>query len=296
MSLFRWMISFLLVAVTLTPLAVSQPVPPPCVPDCFGDPFGPTQIAVFTTPSGCVVRVWYSSRLACGIYRDVAIQKVEIIGSCGTPTSMLMDEITAHLFLTNPMGFPEPDTATCDTLYRVTRGQCWRRDTIDCDGDTLMLPCGVGPSCCLVKYEVCRDSMGTKYVRPYGSSVTPDTCIVPPGASCENICTVPHYAAPPMGSQAPHGASAPMKASGINIVPNPATSSFSVYASRLAHGAWTLTILDPTGRTVIINAVTVGSNGKLEYTVSTNAMAPGIHFVRLNNDQQHLTTTVFIVR
>lgn len=286
-----------LVVITLSALNVSaQGVPPPCVPDCFGNPFGPTQKIVFTTPGGCTVRVWYSWRIACGLYRDLAIQKIEILGSCGQPSSMLMDDITEHLFLTNPMGFPEPDTAECDTLYRVTRRQCWRRDTVDCDGDTLMLPCSSGPSCCLVRYEVCLDSAGNKTARPFAAEVLIDTCIVPPGATCENVCTVPHYKAPSHSGAMENGKHSSIGATSVRVIPNPVSSDLTVAVRGLTPGVWAATVVTSTGQSVMTEVLIVNPSGIGEIHIDSRSMAIGTHALRLTNGSESYSSTFVVSR
>jgi hypothetical protein len=286
---------FLLVALVIAPNLTAQ-VPPPCTPDCFGSPFGPTQVIVITTASGCTVRVWYASRLACGVWRDVAIQQVEIIGYCGLSASDLLDEIANDLWTSNPMGFPVPDTGTCDTVYRVTKAQCWRMDTTDCDGDTLMLPCGgLESGCCLVQYEICLDSVGTKVVRPISASIPVDTCIVPPGARCENVCTVPHNKTRPLGNirDDEHQHREPTTAT-LSVIPNPASEDVTIRVTGMHAGTWSVRIAESTGRVVATNVLQVGANGTGELHVASGALHNGAHAVYLSNGNASLNT-VFLV-
>lgn len=286
---------FLLLASAFGPSLAAQ-VPPPCTPDCFGSPFGPTQVVVITTASGCTVRVWYASRLACGVWRDVAIQQVEIIGSCGLSASDLLDEIANDLWTNNPMGFPIPDTGTCDTVYRVTKAQCWRMDTTDCDGDTLMLPCGgLGPGCCLVQYEICLDSVGTKVIRPISASIPADTCIVPPGARCENVCTVPHNKTRPYGDVHDEDhRHQNMSSATLSVIPNPVSADVTIHVTGLTEGRWTVRIAESTGRIVATDILEVDVIGSGELRVSSGAFHNGAHAVHLSNGNTSLNT-VFLV-
>lgn len=285
----------LVLACVTTPHLTAQ-VPPPCTPDCFGNPFGPTQVLVITTSSGCTVRVWYSSRLACGVWRDLAIQQVEIIGSCGLSATDLLDEITNKLWTSNPMGFPVPDTGTCDTVYRVTKAQCWRMDSTDCDGDTLMLPCGgVGPGCCLVQYEICLDSVGNKIVRPFAASIPVDTCVVPPGARCENVCTVPHYKTQARGTvredEHRHGETT---AAALTVIPNPVSSDMTIRVSGVRAGSWSVRILESTGKIIATDVLQVGTGGTGELRLDAGAMQRGSHVVHLSKGSASMNA-VFVV-
>lgn len=288
--------ALLLVLAGFTTPHLTAQVPPPCTPDCFGNPFGPTQVIVITTASSCTVRVWYSSRLACGVWRDLAIQQVEIIGSCGLSATDLLDEITHNLWTSNPMGFPVPDTGTCDTVYRVTKAQCWRMDTTDCDGDTLMLPCGgEGPGCCLVQYEICLDSVGNKVVRPFAASIPVDTCIVPPGARCENVCTVPHYKAQPQGEvrsdQHDHRETT---AATLNVIPNPASTDVTIRVRGVKAGSWNVRVAESTGKIIATDVLQVGTGGTGELHLDAAAMQSGAHVVHLTNGSSSMNA-VFVV-
>ena len=81
-----------------------------CLPDCPGSNFGTTKIAILTFPNGCVVRVKYAKRFACGTWNDLGIISVEEL----TPwcfvysTQQLLDLVTEEMFKQNPMGFPVP--------------------------------------------------------------------------------------------------------------------------------------------------------------------------------------------
>ena len=167
-----------------------------CLPDCFGDAFGPLQNTVLTLGPGCQVQVTYSTRLACGTWHDLYI---EYIQSVPTPPSSLcqgyfaMDSkdllglVTLEMFKDNPMGFPQT-VPGCTTNWRVVKGTCWFTATDPMTGRHSASYCD-GSVCCLEAVELCQDECGN------------ETCFdikggtIPPSA-CENqgpepgLCTV----------------------------------------------------------------------------------------------------------
>ncbi|MCB0712127.1 MAG: hypothetical protein KDD67_07340 [Ignavibacteriae bacterium] len=171
-----------------TMLIAQTPNPDICKPDCQGSEFSATQTIILTFPNGCVVRVKYAYRTACGTWKDLGIISVEeLTPQCsGLSTSTLLDIVTEELFKQNPMGFPVPTGVggdTCYTHWRVVKGGCWT-DTVDCDGDTVHIPCG--DACCLGSYLICAHDSVVISVNPTGFYVEGECDTLDP--YCEPVC------------------------------------------------------------------------------------------------------------
>ena len=162
-----------------------------CQPDCYSSHFGSTQTIILTLPYGCVVRVKYAQRFACNKWYDLGIISIEELtsGCSGFSTQLLLDLVTEEMFKENPMNFPvptggSPSGDTCFTHWRVVKGGCWRRDSIDCDGDTVNVPCG--DACCLGSYRICTSDSVIILVTPTGSYVVGDCDTLDP--NCQPVC------------------------------------------------------------------------------------------------------------
>lgn len=145
-----------------------------CKPDCEGSNFGPTQVDTLVLPGGCVVRVKYAVRIACGFWNDLGIISIEpLTPGCGFFTvGQLLNFTTQEMLRQNPMGFPTPDTGTCTTQWRVVNGACWK-DSVTHDGDSVYAACDT-VACCLSGYRICTDSAGQRTVTKLGSGSAKD--------------------------------------------------------------------------------------------------------------------------
>lgn len=146
-----------------------------CKPDCMGSNFGATQTTVVTLPGGCVVKVKYATRLACGVWNDLGIISVEpLTWQCGFFTlKQILDFTTLEMLEQNPMNFPTPGIDSCTTQWRVVNGACWK-DTVTCDGDSILVPCNL-TACCLSSYRICTDSLGNRTATKNGA-YSPKAC------------------------------------------------------------------------------------------------------------------------
>ncbi len=143
----------------------AQATQPPCVPDCFQDPYGPAKTKIFEVTPGCFIKVTYHERFACGQFHDVAIVEITILSpfTCNFyNTSQFVEIVSRKLIASVPGPLPQD---SCVQRYRITRGSCWRSDTTNPCGDTIMVPCPA-PGCCIIRYEVCGDSLTGNRVRP----------------------------------------------------------------------------------------------------------------------------------
>lgn len=141
-----------------------------CLPDCMSNKFSKPKFVTVTLPNGCMVKVKYSTRTACGVWHDLGIEYIEPLNSDCDPLTIkqMLDLATKEMLKQNPMDFPEPDSGSCTTSWRVVNGACWK-DSISCDGDTIIAACEV-TACCLGAYEICKDSVGNVTVTKLGSS------------------------------------------------------------------------------------------------------------------------------
>lgn len=267
----------LILLLTVAPEINAQTVPSPCVPDCVTDSYGPTKTAVFLLTSGCYVRVWYSTRLACGTYRDLAIQKIEFLTpGCGsTSLASVLDEVTAALFVHNPMGFPTPNTDSCITTYRAVMASCWKADTVECDGDTIAVPCD-SVDCCLSAYDVCADSVDVITVTKKWSTSPSDTCD-PADSSCQSICD--------LGTSEIVSSVDEMDnrtASVLQTFPNPAMSSLTIRSEEIPPGKYFLKVVSSDGETVFSNSISVGASARLDTVIDVQEFASGSYYVTLS--------------
>jgi len=143
----------------------------PCVPDCQQSAYNGPYTRVLQLSPTCFVQVTYWRRLACGVNEDVAITQVRILSTPGCNlynTGVFLETVT-RAYLVQTTGTLRQDS--CVTQWHVTRASCWRSDSVNLCGDTLMVPCR-GEGCCLISYRICGDSN-----RPGGKSVTPVTIL-----------------------------------------------------------------------------------------------------------------------
>ena len=174
----------------------AQDIPPPCVPDCEYTPFGPTVYNDFYFDNFCIIRVWYTWRIACDNYYDVQIVKIQTVNPyCNEYTNrQLFESAFKKIIQLNRMGYP-PAYGGCNVNWRITTASCWAFWTIIVFGQELkvMLPC-TGTGCCYQPYRVCRDEFGNVTLTPLGNPWPAVDCIdaippsPPPGLTCFPIC------------------------------------------------------------------------------------------------------------
>lgn len=224
---------------------LAQATDKPCIWDCPQTPFGPIQTQVITLPNGCIVRVHYAYRIACGLFSDLAIVKIEnLTNNCSNAVALMLAQVTTEMFRLNPMGFTLPGPNSCVSTYRLTRSTCWRNDTTDCDGDTIAIPCDTS-SCCLSEYRICRDSVGVLTVTNI-AAVQRDTCDVSEW-SCQNTCAVfQKSASQPNESET----NVERTSNRLTANPNPAQDQVEISCAYLPKGVWAVDFIDALGRTV----------------------------------------------
>jgi len=268
--------AFFMLVVSITTSAQERP----CIPDCPETPFGPNQRVVLTLPSGCVVRVTYASRIPeCFVppYYDVAIVQIEYLNAlCSGPLLSMLEAVTRQLLLANPMYFPMPTTG-CLSRFRVTRSVCWRIDSVlDCDGDTLVVPCD-SSGCCLSQYRICRDSSGVVSVTKISSSVPvgADTCLGD-SIECVNTCfgTSEMRATPTSIHEDVANSSSKI----LSIRPNPAGNVLYVMPPGHLQGPWHLRIASVAG-VVVFEQRGASRDQHDEIAVDVGRLTPGAYSV-----------------
>ncbi|MFA7327852.1 MAG: T9SS type A sorting domain-containing protein [Candidatus Kapaibacterium sp.] len=163
----------------------------PCVPDCFGTPFGAplTDNFMIAGCSGlCLVKVTYVSRKACGIWQDLQILKMELSQGCvGCSDSYIYQQALLGIIDLNRMGFTPTDSG-CASTWRVTQGGCWSdwyyyvvNPTMGViDTVRVLEPCTL-TECCLQSMTVCKDPGPPKTI-----TITYDSTYIPPSIDCED--------------------------------------------------------------------------------------------------------------
>jgi Subtilase family len=158
--------------------------PVACLPDCFNDPFIPEDdiYLELTSCPGCVVKVSYSSRIACFGWQDIQITSIEKTPISGAPLTScngcsdtdVYNEAIYEIIARNAMGFdPKDKTKPCSDLYRVSKASCWatwNKVIIDpTNGNrtiTLHKPCN--STCCLRRMRVCRTGENSVTIEDLG--------------------------------------------------------------------------------------------------------------------------------
>lgn len=153
--------------------------------------------------SGCLVRVKWISRFACGNY-DVYIEEATSVNpnnpacmACFQGNlSLLVLEISNKLLEVNPMGFPPRRIGEqCMSNYRVVKGPCWMRHfpnyTSDYYNDQRIQSrtqaCPGHETCCVTLYEVCIDDNGKRVVRRLAGLPSASVPSVPGGIICYGL-------------------------------------------------------------------------------------------------------------
>lgn len=178
--------------------------PNPCTPDCEDTAWVNNNITVNLRGCNpnCYVKIYYSYRIACGVFQDVQIRKVETLTNYCINCSikdLYMQSLYAVITI-NPMNFvPHVGDSGCSTIWRVSAGGClasWQIYYHDPthEGDTLTIiqKC-LGPNvpCCLAYMKVCR------YPRPGFIPPKPDSVTIStlsnsyPAYNC-NGTIIPH--------------------------------------------------------------------------------------------------------
>lgn len=163
-----------------------------CTPDCDSNSWVGPSTTNLTLPSGCVVRVTYYKRFACGQYYDTQIQDIEPLNSLcsGTSVADMVHAVEDAILIANPMGFPAIPVDSCTTRWRISRASCWRLTPEDQEFQWgRYLPCAdTSPlRCCLVLFQICRTGSGYTVTRT-GSNSTSPNCVDYGGFSCTFVC------------------------------------------------------------------------------------------------------------
>lgn len=226
----RFIVALFFVATSLvvgsTNLAAAEQ---PCVPDCPQSTYnGPYKQILQLSPT-CFVQVTFWRRLACGYNQDVAITEVRILSVPGCNfynTAVFLETVTRELLKYTSGTIPQD---TCKTQWRVAKASCWRSDTTNPCGDTLMVPCS-GVGCCLVAYEICGDTNlpGGKSVRPT-DIVSTGTCTdTSRWSPCRNACDTTGDGSIGLRTTSIND---PLQPNAISVYPNPADMTLKVAAS-----------------------------------------------------------------
>ena len=199
--MFAFTVAFISFVVSST---IYAQAPAPCNPDCEDTAWHNNSMVVNLRGCNqyCYAKIYFSWRIACGVFQDVQVTKVESLTPYCNLCSihdLYMQALYAIITL-NPMGFnPQIGTKGCNTIWRVTAGGCiasWQIYYHDPthEGDTLTIvqKC-VSPSvpCCLAYMQVCR------YPRPGYIPPKPDSVTISslsnsyPEYNCKGA-TIPH--------------------------------------------------------------------------------------------------------
>lgn len=149
-----------------------------CVPDCPDAPFvGSWQYTDVIVCSGCVVRVKWISRKACGNF-DIYIEEATSIDpnnpACMAcyPNSLqaLIEDVTQQLLRSNPMNYPPRVRGECYTNWRAVKGPCWMRHFPDFSSNnesrvqSRTQACVGHETFCSTNYQVCVDESDKRTV------------------------------------------------------------------------------------------------------------------------------------
>lgn len=173
----------------------------PCLPDCPSSTWSSPLVTLLALPGGCAVKVEYRTRLACGMYNDYYVERIEPVNpndpACKALGQLSVKEVVnmvAEILITidfNATHSPPP--GTCQTNWRVVAG-CWCRKELpggNCGATRLWGPCETS-SCCLKPYTACVDPIGSISVTPQPGTSSPDCGSAVPtcgqGSTCESVC------------------------------------------------------------------------------------------------------------
>ncbi|MCX6148757.1 MAG: hypothetical protein NTW25_16105 [Candidatus Kapabacteria bacterium] len=189
----------------------SNSVPTPCTPNCLNIPWvihGPETKFI----SGCVVKVTYATRIACGS-QDLEILKMDYSPDCLNyfTIEQIYKTLLFKIIKTNNMDF-DPLNSGCSTTWRIIQSGCWSSyysytmtspDPTQIGGgivdSTLVYEPCEGSECCLQSITVCRtpapnETITITYNNPNMSSAIncSDTWLENPHSSyiypCEPKC------------------------------------------------------------------------------------------------------------
>lgn len=192
--------------------------PEPCTPDCEDTTWVNDNITVNLRGCNpnCYVKIFYSTREACGIWQDIQVTRVETLtGYCNScSTKDLFLQAYYAVITINRMGFePKVGESGCDNIWRATAGGClaswqiyYHDPTHQGDTLTILQKCDDDQvPCCLKELRVCRylrdEKPDSVTIDPLGGPPYPtynchgatipsvDTLPPPPdGTECEPVC------------------------------------------------------------------------------------------------------------
>lgn len=264
----------------------------PCMPDCFSDPYGPPKTKIFEISPGCFVRVTYHERFACNQFHDVAIVQIDILSpfTCNFyNTAQFLEIVSRRLVAFVPAALPHD---SCESRFRITRGSCWRSDTTNACGDTIMVPC-LTPGCCMIEYEVCGDSVTGNSARPIAIT-SPVMCVPSDSSPCRPACDT-SIAYGLRGTT--NVTDETTQSQQLTIAPNPAAQSVRIAAPRS-----TLTlcdriaIVDLHGRRVTDVAISEAQRQLGFVDVDISALSTGVYLVTCSGSQVNLSSQFSIQR
>lgn len=152
----------------------------PCMPDCYEDPFGPTQLEYFGIGGdpydACIIRVWFTCRIACGTYYDIQVLKIEAITpACSLYTDREILEFAFYNIVKNDYCRFSPRLGFCNLQYRISIAPCYTIDIQYPEPDhpvRVLVPC-TDSACCVQTYMVCNNGGGNITMTPIGEPQHP---------------------------------------------------------------------------------------------------------------------------
>ncbi len=281
------LVSVVVLALSLVP---SYAADAPCVPDCPQSAYNGPFTQVLQLSPTCFVQVTYWRRLACSANEDVAITQVRILSMPGCNfynTSVFLESVTRALLVRTTCTLRQD---SCVTQWRVTRASCWRNDTVNICGDTLMVPCR-GEGCCLVSYRICGDSnrLGGKYVKPVAilsTGTCADTGSV--WSPCHSACDTSMSGSVGLNTTSVDDVD---DAGNLNAYPNPADMTVTVSAGSAAFTKIvSLQVVDVSGRLVISLQPSPDNLRSGSITFDVSHLPSGTYVVTCITDSGRLTT------
>lgn len=159
------------------PLQMSYDLPPsflspvptttvtPCISCCPNTPWKPTVYNDFRLQNGCIIRVFYTWRIACGAYYEVQVLEIRTMNQlCNCYSKQqLWNEAHRAIIAKNRMNFPIKNPGDCIHEYRVEAGTCWTVwELYDYLGNdiSIEIPCENATTCCEINGDICVNQYG----------------------------------------------------------------------------------------------------------------------------------------
>ncbi len=171
-----------IIAIVLLVTYSTQSAESQCFPDCNGDLWGPPEKRILPLDpcphTGCVVEVTYVKRIACGIFKDVQITKIELIQECSCTSQDLFEATFEALILDSPPVYQLPPPGSCDDFWRISSSNCFSE--FEVEGPTgqnyrFLIPC-LGEACCYTGLTICVSHSGNNVEIYTGASHAEADC------------------------------------------------------------------------------------------------------------------------